>query len=110
MAQDNIPGELKSNYIDLHETTGESYSSIGDRLEANGASETLVKWVRDQKDTHVRGRGDRPVSKSEGADQEREASAAKRAAELKGASTTDAKTPAASATGNPGRRTAADGS
>jgi hypothetical protein len=48
-----VGGELSANYIGLHESTGESYKSIADRVEAAGGHKALVGWLREQKDTHT---------------------------------------------------------
>jgi len=49
----HVGGELQANYVGLHESTGESYDSIADRVEKADGHPALVGWLRKQKDTHT---------------------------------------------------------
>lgn len=42
-----IDPDVKQNYKDLHESTGESYESIARRVNAHGDAE-LASWLRSQ--------------------------------------------------------------
>ena len=42
-----IDPDVKQNYQDLHESTGESYESIARRVNAHGDAE-LASWLRSQ--------------------------------------------------------------